>query len=114
MMKYYKDEGGQVFGYEAWQVKKIGLTEMSEAEMDFHINPEISKDQLLYRLSFDRKEQERQGVTVNSTRYAGDPGNRQALQEAIAFMEDVGLTEFPSWKDSDNCFHADHPLVDVV
>ena len=114
MMKYYKDEGGQVFGYEAWQVKKIGLTEMSEAEMDLHINAEISKDQLLYRLSVYRKAQEIQGVTINSIRYAGDPGNRQALQEAIAFMEDVGLTEFPSWKDSDNCFHADHPLVDVV
>ena len=53
-------------------------------------------------------------MTVNGIRYAGDPGNRQALQESIAFMEDAGLTEFLSWKDSDNQFHASHPLVDVV
>jgi len=29
-------------------------------------------------------------------------------------MDDAGQTEFESWKDSDNQFHADHPLVDVV
>ena len=70
--------------------------------------------QLLSQLSAARKAEERQGVTINSIRYAGDPGNRQALQEAIAFMDDAGLTEFESWKDSDNVFHANHPLVDVV
>jgi hypothetical protein len=65
-------------------------------------------------LSAERKFQERQGVVINGIRYAGDPGNRQALQEAIAFMDYAGLTEFESWKDSDNVFHASHPLVDVV
>jgi len=69
---------------------------------------------LITQLTAARKEQERQGVVINGIRYAGDPGNRQALQESIAFMEDAGLTEFPSWKDSDNAFHANHPLVDVV
>jgi len=69
---------------------------------------------LLSQLSAGRKAQEQQGVTLNGIRYAGDPGNRQALQEAIAFMEDAGLTEFPSFKDSDNQFHVDHPVVDVV
>jgi len=29
-------------------------------------------------------------------------------------MGDAGLTEFPKWKDSDNGFHVDHPLVDVL
>ena len=72
------------------------------------------KKQLMSDLSAARKEQERQGVVINGIRYAGDPGNRQALQEAIAFMEDAGLTDFESWKDSDNLFHADHPLADVV
>ena len=71
-------------------------------------------EQLLSQLSAARKSQEQQGVTLNSIRYGGDPGNRQALQEAIAFMDDAGLTEFPSFKDSDNGFHADHPVVDVV
>ena len=72
------------------------------------------KKQLMSDLSAARKEQEQQGVVINGIRYAGDPGNRQALQEAIAFMDYAGLTEFESWKDSDNQFHADHPLVDVV
>jgi hypothetical protein len=65
-------------------------------------------------LSAERKEQETQGVTINDIRYAGDPGNRQALKEAIEFMEDAGLTEFESWKDSDDEFHVDHPVADVV
>ena len=69
---------------------------------------------LLAQLLSARKDQEQQGVTLNSIRYGGDPGNRQALQEAIAFMDDAGLTEFPSFKDSDNQFHVDHPVVDVV
>ena len=71
------------------------------------------KKQLMSDLSAERKAQELQGVTINGIRYAGDPGNRQALQEAIAFMHDAGLTEFPAWKDSDDVFHADHPLADV-
>jgi hypothetical protein len=72
------------------------------------------KKQLMSDLSAERKSQERQGVTVNDIRYAGDPGNRQALQEAIEFMNDAGLTEFPTWKDSDDVFHAGHLLSDVV
>ena len=68
---------------------------------------------LITQLTQARKEQEQQGVVINGIRYAGDPGNRQALQEAIAFMDDAGLTEFESWKDSDNVFHANHPLADV-
>ena len=71
------------------------------------------KKQLMSDLSAERKFQERQGVVINGIRYAGDPGNRQALQEAIAFMDDAGLTEFESWKDSDDVFHANHPLADV-
>jgi len=71
------------------------------------------KKQLMSDLSAERKEQERQGVTINGIRYAGDPGNRQTLQEAIAYIEDAGLTEFPKWKCSDDEFHVNHPLADV-
>jgi len=71
-------------------------------------------EQLLGQLSAARKAQEQQCVTINNIRYAGDPGNRQALQEAIAFMNDAGLTEFPKWKCSDDEFHVNHPLADVV
>jgi hypothetical protein len=69
---------------------------------------------LLTQLTAARKEQEQQGVVINGIRYAGDPGNRQALQEAIEFMNDAGLTEFPKWKCSDDEFHVDHPLADVL
>ena len=67
----------------------------------------------LIACGLDRHRSAQQGFTLNGLRYAGDPSNRQALQEAIAFMEDAGLAEFASWKDSDNAFHANHPLVDV-
>jgi hypothetical protein len=70
-------------------------------------------EQLLGQLSAARKAQEQQGVTINDIRYAGDPGNRQAMQEAISFMDYAGLAKFARWKDSDNVFHANHPLADV-
>ena len=70
--------------------------------------------QLIAQLTAERKEQEHQGVTINGIRYAGDPGNRQAISEAMQFMADAGATEFPIWKDSDDAFHANHPLTDVV
>jgi hypothetical protein len=69
---------------------------------------------LITQLTQARKEQERQGVTINGIRYAGDPGNRQSLKEAIEFMNEAGLTEFPKWKCSDDEFRANHPLADVV
>jgi hypothetical protein len=70
--------------------------------------------QLIAQLTAERQAQEAQGVTINGIRYAGDPGNRQAISEAMQFMADAGATEFPVWKDSDDVFHVNHPLVDVV
>jgi len=70
--------------------------------------------QLIAQLTAERQAQEAQGVTINGIRYAGDPGNRQAISEAMQFMADAGTTEFPIWKDSDDVFHVDHPLTDVV
>jgi hypothetical protein len=81
--------------------------------IDPYVASEPDVDQLLVQLATERKEQERQGVTINGIRYAGDPGNRQALQESIAFMDNAGLTEFPKWKCSDDEFHVNHPLADV-
>ena len=70
--------------------------------------------QLIAQLTAERQAQERQGVTINGIRYAGDPSNRQAISEAMQFMADSEATEFPIWKDSDDVFHVDHPLIDVV
>ena len=115
MHKYYKNAEGQLF-VDPILANHVGLTEITKAQFDKTLadKNKPTTDQLLQRLTQSRKEQERQGVTINGIRYGGEPENRQALQEAISFMEDAGLTQFPSFKDSDNGFHADHPLVDVV
>jgi len=115
MNKYYENTEGQLF-VDPILANHVGLTEITKERFDQIIadRNKPTTDQLLQQLTQARKEQERQGVTINGIRYAGDPGNRQALQEAIAFMDDAGLTEFPGWKDSDNKFHVNHPLADVV
>ena len=114
MRKYYENQEAQLF-VDPILVNHVGLTEITKEQFD-QIIAERNKpttDQLLQQLTQARKEQERQGVVINGIRYAGDPGNRQTLQEAITYLEDAGLTEFPTWKDSDDVFHADHPLADV-
>ena len=64
-------------------------------------------------LETDRKAAEREGVTVEGIRYAGDPSNRQALSEALDFAAITGQTHFSRWKDSDGQFHTAHPVEDV-
>ena len=115
MNKYYENTEGQLFVDPILENHK-GLSELTEAEFNAKLveRKKPTTDQLLQQLTQERKEQERQGVVINGIRYAGDPGNRQALQEAIEFMNDAGLTEFPKWKCSDDEFHAGHLLSDVV
>jgi len=119
-MKHYKDESNNLYAYESDGSQdafiKEGLVPISDEDLAAMMAAMIAPttEQLLSQLTAERKEQELQGVTINGIRYAGDPGNRHALQEAIAFMDYAGRTEFESWKDSDNAFHADHPLIDVV
>ena len=114
-MKHFKDKQNNIFAYESDGSQddfiKEGLVPVSDEDLAIFRAP--TPEQLLSQLTAARKEQERQGVTINNIRYAGDPGNRQSLQEAIAFMENASLTEFPTWKDSDDVFHADHPLAYV-
>ena len=115
-MKHYIDkETNEVYAYESDGSQddfiKEGLVLISDEDLAILRAP--TPEQLLAQLTAARKEQERQGVTLNGIRYAGDPGNRQALQEAITYIEDAGLTEFPTWKDSDGVFHQNNPLADV-
>jgi len=115
MNQYYKDTENRLF-VDPILANHDGLTEITQEQFN-QIIEERSKpttNQLLRQLTQARKSQERQGVTINGIRYAGDPGNRQTLQEAITYIEDAGLTKFPKWKDSDNQFHAGHLLSDVV
>jgi len=115
MIYYYEDTEGQLF-VDPIVKKHIGLTQITESQFNEKLaeRNKPTTEHLMQRLSAARKAQEQQGVTLNDIRYAGDPGNRQALQEAMAFMDDAVLTEFPSWKGSDNQFHANHPLSDVL
>jgi len=114
-MKHYKDVLNNIYAYESDGSQdafiKEGLVPISDEDLSILRAP--TAGQLLSQLSAARKAQEQQGVVINGIRYAGDPGNRQALQEAITYIEDASLTEFPTWKDSDDVFHADHPLADV-
>lgn len=61
----------------------------------------------------DRKAAERQGVTLEGVRYAGDADNRQALREAIEYAEAEGRDTFDAWKTSDGDFIEGHPLAAV-
>ena len=114
MNKLYRNANNELFVDPIFENHE-GLIEIDQVEFDTilsNLNKPTVK-QLLSQLTAARKEQERQGVVINGIRYAGDPGNRQALQEAIEFMNDAGLTEFPKWKCSDDEFHVNHPLADV-
>ena len=115
MNKYYESIEGQLF-VDPILANHVGLTEITKERFDQIIadRNKPTTDQLLQQLMQARKEQEHQGVTINVIRYAGDPSNRQAIAEAMQFMADAGTTEFPVWKDSDDVFHVDHPLTDVV
>jgi len=113
--RYYKNPQGELF-VNPILANHVGLTRQTKSQFKIALAEQNkpTTEQLLRQLTQSRKKQERQGVTLNGIRYAGDPGNRQALQEAIAFMEDADSTEFPKWKDSDGQFHVDHPLADVL
>jgi hypothetical protein len=114
MTTYYKNSAGEWFE-DPIVANHVGLIKQTEAAFKAFTKAQNTPttDQLLQQLTQERKSQERQGVTINGIRYAGDPGNRQALQESIAFMDNAGLTEFPKWKCSDDEFHVNHPLADV-
>tara|TARA_R100000789_G_scaffold79810_1_gene75097 strand:+ start:111 stop:497 length:387 start_codon:yes stop_codon:yes gene_type:complete len=71
------------------------------------------KASLKTAIESQRKTAEAEGVVVNDVRYSGDPANRQALLEVVQFAREASIESFESWKDSDDQFHSNHPLVDV-
>jgi len=106
MHKYYQDT---VIG--GWFVDPIlenntDLAVRTEAQFNARVGtvtlPTVA--QLLATVTHYRKKQEIKGVTVNGIRYAGDPGNRQAISEAMQFMADAEATEFRSGKTLTMCF----------
>jgi len=115
MENFYKSESGELF-VNPILANHNGLEKITDAQFKAELasRNKPTTDQLLQQLTQARKEQERRGVTINVARYGGEPENRQALQEAVSFMNDAGLTEFLSFKDSDSVFHSNHPLADVL
>lgn len=71
------------------------------------------RDQAEPAIKAERKRAEAQGITHNGVRYAGDPSNRQAMQEALMSADDGGMTVFAAWKDSDGNYHDNVPVADV-
>lgn len=71
------------------------------------------RDQAEPAIKAERKRAEALGVVHNGIRYAGDPSNRQAMQEALMAADDGGITVFAAWKDSDGNYHDAVPVVDV-
>jgi len=114
--KYYQDTASGGWFVDPILKNHPDLTKRTEAQFNARVEPVtvLTVAQLLQKLTQARKEQERQGVTINGARYGGEPENRQALQEAVAFMNDAGLTQFPRFKDSDGAFYVDHPLAAVL
>ncbi|MGP9656496.1 DUF4376 domain-containing protein [Halomonas sp. AOP31-B1-25] len=71
------------------------------------------KASLKTAIESQRKTAEAEGVVINDVRYSGAPSNRQALLEVVQFAREASIESFESWKDSDDQFHANHPLVDA-
>ena len=115
MTKFYENTEGRLF-VDPIVANHTDLAEINVQQFSTRLaeHNKPTTEQLLAHLTAERKAQEFQGVTINGIRYAGDPSNRQAISEAMQFMADSEATEFPIWKDSDDVFHVDHPLIDVV
>ncbi|MBZ9576732.1 DUF4376 domain-containing protein [Modicisalibacter sp. MOD 31.J] len=91
---------------QAWSVRDYTADELAQRLAD-------AQDVKRREIEDARKAAEAQGITLNGIRYGGDPENRQALREAVDLADAQSLNTFPSWKDSDDQFHADHPVADV-
>jgi len=96
----YPGSGGQKLGSIELPADEQAKEQRRRAELAALIEPQ-------------RKAAEAQGVTINGIRYAGDPDNRQALNESLQFAAAANMTTFTGWKDSDGVFHDDHPVSDV-
>ena len=96
----YPGGGGQKLGSIELPADEQAKEQRRRAELAALIEPQ-------------RKAAEAQGVTINGIRYAGDPDNRQALNESLQFAAAANMTTFTGWKDSDGVFYDDHPVSDV-
>lgn len=89
----------------------------AEDEDSPHYDPALiaayHRDQAEPAIKAQRKQREAEGVVLNGICYTGDPGARQAMQEAITAATDLGLAAFDAWKCTDGSYCPDHPVADV-
>jgi hypothetical protein len=107
----YVPFNGQETDYDFSKVQAV--VDAAIAERDAPPSLEEVKLMQIATINNARKDEERLGITYNGLRYSGEPSNRQALDEAIEFAQEEGLTEFATWKDSDGVFRSNHPVADV-
>lgn len=55
-MKYYKDTAGNVYAFSDIQKPRSGLIKMSSAEVDVHLNPKPTAEQLASYARYERDE----------------------------------------------------------
>ena len=118
-MMYQHDTTGETLSRRALQ-DRLGASfprDKPPAGWSIKTPPAPTLDDLQQRKRSDivqaRKAAERQGVTVQGVRYAGDADNRRDMKEALDGFQVSGQTAVQSWKDSDGKHHRNHPVSDV-
>jgi len=107
-------QGAGLGGHDAGIYVRYATTEREDTgHFDSAKLTDYRRDQAEPAIKAQRQAAEARGVTLNGVRYDGDPGNRQALSEALQAADDDGRSVFAAWKDSDGHYHVDHPVADV-
>jgi len=105
-MKYFKDNNNNVYAYDDEQIE-MGLsddkTPMTDAEVEAHLNPPKSTEQLIAEAKAQKAEALANiTVTTRSGKvFDGDESARNNMLSAIAVADFLGKTE-ADWKLADN------------
>lgn len=107
-MQYYKDKSGEVFAFESdeeMQQWRPGLTRMTEGEVDAHLHPEPTEEQLAGQVRAER-DSKLSATDLPALRFLESDGTvpaewkiyRQALRdvpEQPGFPHDIDWPEAP-------------------
>lgn len=103
-MKYYKDNAGNVYAYNAIQTPRAGLVPMTETEVEAHLNPKIpfatAKENKYAEIAAARYNAEIAGVTVNGVSIKTDRES-QGLITGAALKAIQDSTYTCKWKGID-------------
>jgi len=82
-MKYYKNNDGEVYAYDKGQTPIDGLTLMTKAQVEAHINPKPTAEQITKHIAVYRREKENGGITVSGVSVKTDTETRASLLGAV-------------------------------